>query len=422
MCQLTLANTGSRDLNTLYLAIQFLINTVVRHKDGTGLVSESSAGVPVVIKTKSNPHEIKDLLGNIREHVDSNNPIIGHVRLASLSNKTRLISQKTAHPFQTKSLVLAHNGLLEPIDEEYGKRKEFKDMIDTQIFLSRLDEVFDNDTLLETALKTTMKEFTGKFAFLIYNLRDKNVYVARGRTADLHIVETKITIGDKEIEGHLINTEKDSLEKALSITSGLVSELVTIDNKKIDSFEHSVIKHLVAETISMIDRDRKIIRLETIEETWKTYQQKTGEFSSDTPYGWRNRTDINRKDDKATNGKSKTYHPTGGKIEILDVFPLLYNWATANLYDIDTLDVLCYFYMGKGLLECTQDDLERFVSLIVLEIPDPSKESIALWEAIRDKSRLLDTHIYSAHLLQIPFNMNSEAELQLILNKVGGSV
>ncbi len=79
MCQLTLANLGNKEYNKLYMYSQFWINSETTNHEGCGLFQQGSA----IFKTKLQPQDISNLGYLLNKHVINENPVLGHVRLAS---------------------------------------------------------------------------------------------------------------------------------------------------------------------------------------------------------------------------------------------------------------------------------------------------------------------------------------------------
>jgi len=201
MCQLTFTNLHSPELNKLYVLSQAFSNTVSDHKDGFGFFTEPD----ILHKTKVTPTSCLNIGSFIREISDK--PVMSHVRKASFSG-LKEISDDKAHPFKTNNLILAHNGTLELKPDSEYKKNVFTNKIDTEIFLEVLDEEYKKSDTMVNAIKNAYLNFTGKFAFIIYEIKTGDYYLVRGETAKLHYVD--ITKKGERI-GFVVNTQKDSL-------------------------------------------------------------------------------------------------------------------------------------------------------------------------------------------------------------------
>lgn len=213
MCQLSLIHTKDVNFNFQWTITQSLINTIRTNKDGTGVYSGS------LVKTELSPHKIINLPEFIGGAM-SENPTILHVRLATLFNNKTVVNDKNSHPFESSDLILAHNGSLEPEDDQL--KKSYPDMIDSEIFLSVLQEEYEKYPI-QTAIVNSMNKFRGKFAFLIYSKRENNYYIVRGRTATLFYSfiynkgEDFLKTG--EPIGIAVNTNKDDLVSGLILST-----------------------------------------------------------------------------------------------------------------------------------------------------------------------------------------------------------
>ena len=217
MCQLTFINTNNEEFNKRFLVTQCLMNTVNTHRDGWGFFVEEFG----IFKTRLHPWETSNLGSIIGEKIKTANPILAHVRLASLINNKREIIDENSHPFETKDFIVAHNGRF---DGEVISKEEYKDKIDSEIFAITLQKTYDKFPKMKAhkLIKETYDtHFSGKFALLIYFKPTKRFYVAVGRTADLHkidIFEGENAKKNKKI-GFIINTDKADLQKSFKFTS-----------------------------------------------------------------------------------------------------------------------------------------------------------------------------------------------------------
>ena len=216
MCQLSFIHVpNDLKLEKTILAIQFLINSRITHTDGWGFYSNAH-----IMKSKLNASLTSNLGELINIYVKEKEPIIAHVRAASTGTE---VIKENAHPFETKDLILAHNGTLSFRKKEEEEKwevlckenKKYEDMIDSEIFITLLQQDYEKKQKksFPLVIKETMEKFYGKFAFLIYVKPEKKYYIIRGRTATLF--GCQILLKDSPI-GIIINTEKHDLEKTVT--------------------------------------------------------------------------------------------------------------------------------------------------------------------------------------------------------------
>jgi len=226
MCQLILINTNDKDINTALLLSQLLIDTETSHQNGFGVFSNGRD----LNKTKETPHHFEDLGITLKKEIKNKKPILAHVRQASTNQE---ISNEKAHPFESAHFILAHNGTLE-LSKEYSENHpkqvealEKSKLIDSEIFLMHLEFAYEDEKHdFVKAINKAMKDFSGKFAFLIFEKELGKYYAVRGNTADLHFA--KILSGpEKELIGYVINTEEKSLRNGLDVSCDYLG-LITI--------------------------------------------------------------------------------------------------------------------------------------------------------------------------------------------------
>lgn len=210
MCQLIYIDTNSKLINSHLLSSLLLTDTFISHQDGFGVFNGDT-----LFKDVDCPHIFPELGNWILENTTKKS-ILAHVRQASFGTK---IDIKNNHPFESKNLILAHNGTLAiKIDKKVKNHDTlFKDIIDSAIFLSYLELSYAKSKNLVTSLNETMENFTGKFAFLIFEKSTKNYYAIRGDSADLYI--STVVTTENEFIGYVINTELKSLLAGLNIAT-----------------------------------------------------------------------------------------------------------------------------------------------------------------------------------------------------------
>jgi hypothetical protein len=226
MCELSFSDLG--DLNQLFFVNQSIINALSNNHDGIGYIQSGKFW-------KSNLSGAKITnLGILTKDSITTDPIAFHTRYAT--NKS-LNEDCHSHPFAGDKLLLMHNGKLEKKDTTiltHGK-------VDSEVFLEDLEaEIATNpDIPMVDLLPKVMDNWCGKFAFMIYDLRDSCFYVVRGTTADLHWT----TVNNRLI----VNTEKKDLDRGVHLLRQLnqlasgndleVGEIKALETNSIYKFE-----------------------------------------------------------------------------------------------------------------------------------------------------------------------------------------
>lgn len=238
MCHLCVANTNDESMNKSLLSIMGDFGSILQD-DGWGISDGYrwwKTAKPFYLTT--NAGEI------IRRELPrtGKRPLLLHLRQASPQVP---VCNDNSHPFSWENLVLVHNGKLVPRDEkQFVMEEDIPDVddktgevrldaagnpktrtvkrSDTLIFFERMVQIYqlsETKNLYEV-LCDTMKEFTGKFAFIIHD-GDK-MYVVRGRSADLYIsyLREKEAV-DSPVTGFVINTSKDSMLHSILLASHL---------------------------------------------------------------------------------------------------------------------------------------------------------------------------------------------------------
>jgi glucosamine 6-phosphate synthetase-like amidotransferase/phosphosugar isomerase protein len=205
MCELIFVDTKDNLVNIL-TTYALLLTDGAKNPDGFGIFTEKSG----LFKTEIQPNNI-DSLSTLIKYKCNSDIILAHVRYAS-DKKT--VNNEKAHPFETEKLIFSHNGGLEFNNPDKYKNRN---LIDSEVFLSELNENYGR--YLPEALIDTMKNFTGKFAFLIYSKVENMYYIVRGLTAKLYM--SRISVNGIDI-GFVVNTDDVDLEKSLSVVKDFI--------------------------------------------------------------------------------------------------------------------------------------------------------------------------------------------------------
>lgn len=377
MCQLTLIDTKDILAKQILLYIQMEENSRLQNKDGCGFYTPT---VPI-FKSK---HACSLLLnfGLFTKNL-TQRPVIGHVRNASqIAITDKKIDEEHAHPFETKNFILAHNGTLQFTEENTELNKLYKDtnLIDSQIFLEELEKKNGFET--SVALVDTMKMFRGKFALLIYSKKEDKFYVAKGKTAPLFRFDFNIN-GEK---GFIINTEKDSLERAVLRSLNL---FMILDKEVICSAQDKC-EELKAETVFRVDEEtHSLVELCSIEE-------KPRETSRITYYEGSYVTTPSYAQDKAVNEI----------VSFLKKFHLT----------VKDLDSISYTYYGTPLSYYTQTDLDNVGRLIKELDKRYDKATTKVWCELTKK--VTPSYLYKKYSeIKFPYFFTERTVLNQILLK-----
>lgn len=131
--------------------------------------------------------------------------VLSHVRSASINQK--IINAENAHPHHAGSIILMHNGTLEPDDILL----EIDDRIDSYWFTKRLADIVGRKHLKPEHISKAMEDFRGKFAFLIADTKQPDiVFIVKGKSASLGIANFVDEDGNNIC--FAVNTMKKNLE------------------------------------------------------------------------------------------------------------------------------------------------------------------------------------------------------------------
>ncbi len=239
MCQLTLIH-GRTDLCKVLLPNLTMNNASDGNKDGHGyfvvpkmMWRTTTSGIEAVFDERYIPR-LEEFIED-----DKKTTIVSHVRSASYKFKD-LVNIENTHPFQVDNIILMHNGTLSTKNEKL----EIEDHIDSLWFTQHLASIVKGKNLKPSHISKAMKEFTGKFAFLIVDMQQPTkIFVARGKTADLY--STTFKDGRNRVLATVINTSDDNLKlssvpmywRAFRGTSLKIEEPKILDEESIYIFD-----------------------------------------------------------------------------------------------------------------------------------------------------------------------------------------
>lgn len=387
MCQLTLVHLNDKILNQQFIINQSFINSLTTNQDGFGYFSGGK-----LRKTEICPSLMINL-GDFTSGI-TKETTIAHVRLASINNRSKLVNDDNAHPFETKDIILMHNGSL---DCEIDK-PEYKDLIDSDIFTRELQLTYDSEPDFVKALQQTYNEkFDGKFAFLIFNKREKKFYVARGETAELNYIEFWTT--DDEYLGFALNTDKQTLSKGYL----LFNNYLQTHRNKILNFSKKNLAELDKNTIFVLNKDGKLEKVGELKETKKAVAAtvvRSWEDSYSRTWGGKNTSTIDVAEKDVNN-------VVDALISIMKEFK----------FTLKYLDILFQVSMGVPLLGASKNVMEQFIEEVIPIMRNgmPHKNIIEEWGKI--VALMPNMNIISFHKendVQFPYLFDSIGNLRKI--------
>jgi predicted glutamine amidotransferase len=391
MCELTFINTTNKEFNKLFL-LNSLVTNSGHHTDGAGFFIPKEG----VMKTHITGRYITNLGKLINDYITTSEPIIGHVRLAStIAGKTKTVTDDQAHPFESENYIFAHNGTLTLKDSKDQYSPKWDKMIDSQVFLEKLEENHSEDFV--ESINKTMNLFTGKFAFLIYEKQTRNFYIIRGKTAKLH--QSFIKLDGKDI-GYVINTEMGDL----FITLNLVRNSYALNGRLM---EFSEIKELPIEKIFLAEKDN-IKEVGDIKENEKesftttTYYQKGGAASQGNFL--------------PTSGGERTITTTGTNKSPIDNFSdKVVNFLDSYGLYLNDVDELFSIITGTGIAEAEASDLDCMSGLFnLLERKcKNNRKLVKTWEFITNKIGF--SKPYLEHNIQFPYMLEDFRNIKQLL-------
>lgn len=379
MCMLTTVVSPSDKFSREFLVLLLMLNSAA-NKDGTGIWSAKTSW-------KTELAAIGTInLGEIAQHVlnDAKSKIyMGHVRAASTGIPVTL---ENAHPFVSEmvGITLAHNGKLIPKEKpSWLAIADIYKTSDSFVFLRELENKIKSQGKnrdIIVAMQETMKIFTGKFAFLIYDDIENNFYAVRGKSAKLYLAYI-LDAKNKKI-GYIINTCEDKLMLASLIMRNLKesvgSPMYKIADPKLLSdnkiFKLSV--RNISEVAGIIENTATAI---------------TSNYSGYAGYRG-NHTSM-----------AKPIKDTSSAILSVLKFQDEYNLSPADI------DRLFQTTLAKTLSSVTENDVKDFVEFVIVRLTQSKK--IRKW--IKNKFITgVPIAMYTVHGLEWPWMVNSLGEIK----------
>lgn len=376
MCQLTWMNLPKSFLYT-GLALQLVTNANRNNRDGWGIFTEQTG----IVKS-AEPASYK--LGATLAKENLSTPALGHVRLKSAAYRLLPVDITNSHPFEKKNIVLAHNGTLSS-DIFLDEKK-----IDSEIFADALDEYLEkNKESVEVALPKIMADFEGKFAFIIYDKRNKVWYAARGNSADLHVAY--ISLNGRNY--YVVNTDKDTLDMFCA------SYFLIAGSQGNAIYLRKDIALLPQESIFRLERD-EVKKVGEIKENYPkvivdTHVHRGGKIVDQLNDAWLN----NRGGSRAADERFQSLPlPRLGELGLVD---------GVSYKELDQMFYLC---VGKLMIECKAAEVKE-VLRIISEILKPhlTMQKIQLVKNLKDLGTISEASLI---VDKMPLIMNTSEELK----------
>lgn len=392
MCQLTLVNLGDGKLNSIFLAPLLQLNSL-GNQDGTGFLAVQPDEV-TLYKTEQAADEIEELGMDIREHIGkSKYPIMAHVRAAS---RGIVVTKENAHPFQGDRFFLAHNGRLYGKDEKVSYSGGAEDTgleSDSLRFLQALEAeaVKAPDADMLTLMNSAMSQFMGKFALMVYDSLNDKHYVARGSTADLHILPVStspLSGGELAHIGFVVNTKKTSLSDVGTMFAQ-IAQIVTGKRIFMGKIEELDKNTLYVVNGAVLD---KVGELKEVPVTYYTpaYTQTTGKTSA--------KDSVNL------------------LLPIWKMSERIYRFMEEHYLSIPDMDAIFFLFLGVCMGDATKDDMERFINVYIQKLSASKDIKKSLGKVLVSGTVILPYIYERIPELQYPWMLSEKKDVTRMIN------
>jgi len=175
-----------------------------RGYDSAGVVTLTSKGKPTLLRAVG---KVAELEAKISSHQTTDTTGIGHTRWATHGNP----SKRNAHPHQSGSIFLVHNGIIENyLDLKAMLKKhdyDFKSDTDTEVLAALIDELYQrSDVKLEDAVTQALKLTEGTYGIAVVSEKEPGKIVAARKGSPLIIGvgkdETLVASDASALVGH----------------------------------------------------------------------------------------------------------------------------------------------------------------------------------------------------------------------------
>ena len=417
MCNLIYTNLHNDELNKkLTLFLSSLGATTQKH--GFGFVAQGNiASLKTCIPG--------NLILNAGTHLaKAKGPLFSHIRLASAQVP---VTDENAHPFTDGKIFQFHNGTLSPKDDKkFVTRiekettstsgvvsKEYIKISDSKIFFDRLLEIYNEQTgdkNFVKALQDTMKEFTGKFAFMYFIPATHERYIVRGRTADLYISYLKETSEEaSRVLGYAIDTSKEVLESSCILLSNL---------------------HQIETGSKLFFTAPEEIEKESIYTADEFGLTKVGEIKEEYAYsggytGGRNAAYSSWEDDD-TNFTVAGTSTTASRVNVINYTPSVVEKYLENVFafmtdfsiSVKEIQIMFYIMYGFSLLEADEVVMKHFCAKVLETLRKTQQKKVRkeIKKLCSGLGKGVPLSIYFKH--QFPWMINPSTEQEQILQEI----
>lgn len=389
MCQLTYSNLKDKTLNALMIYFLATKGSSEKHDDGCGIICKDLR----TWKTEHSAHKITNLGEILDKYILGKEPVPFHIRQATWGIE---VTKENAHPFDGKHFILMHNGTLLPANGEEPKDKK-KDS-DSYRFLLALDNAKDEkpDSSFEEIFNHAMKDFAGKFAFIIRDKDNGNDYIIRGKTAELWF--STLTIEDK-VHGYVINTSRETMLAAFY------------------NFINIAMIHLGTKKIEM--SDPKLLGLETIFLAKEKELKVIGSTEEKTPVKIHKPIVVNPNNDNSTAITPRMTDDVAKSFlsGIVKQSERVYKFLEDHSLSILDLQIIFQIFAGISLLELEKEDINAFNEFMIPKLSADGKTRKKVREALNYKTFPID--IYKKADLEYPWMLNKEQDVINAIKQYG---
>lgn len=398
MCILSMVNLRKQELNRIYLAPMLQISAAVGNRDGTGFACVNQEGSSVW-KTELSADLIENLGSAIAKSVTGKLPVMAHVRAAS---KNIVVTKENAHPFAGDRFILAHNGRLwkksaqvsyyDNQNTDTALASDSKEFLDE---MEAIDKAEPGQSFL-TVLTKCMENHMGKFALMVYDRVEDKHYIARGETADLHIVDiiAKVNGQDEKI-GFVVNTKKGALNDSVMISTA-IAQMTTKTYLKFGEIAE-LSKNTVYEVM-----DRELVAIGEVKENPVKYfsAASTSTVTNPTMRGM------------MTSGFTTE---TDNKNEVVRLADRIDIFARDHFLTIQDIDLMFYSILGVPMAHVTVDHLRNFVNKVIPRTSAPKMVRKQLHKLLSDTGKIYPYTYQSVKGLQFPWMLSDSATIASLI-------
>lgn len=127
------------------------------------------------------------------------NFIVGHNRLTTQGDGR---NNENNHPFETKDLVMVHNGVLHNDEElSYSKGLSYKGETDSLVAIHAIQELLNKGLKIIKAIKIVAEKLSGSFSIIVYHKKSDKLYYFKNDKTRFSFALVKHKNGRKTLLG-----------------------------------------------------------------------------------------------------------------------------------------------------------------------------------------------------------------------------